>query len=102
MLRQWKASWKLINCLLFSALIPVDWQLILIVVGLVVCVILIGTIIVLILHCRDRIKQPRPRLAQSQDNDIRKYLLINTLRTSSLINVLFCINYASLQMIDRK
>ncbi|XP_051171046.1 irregular chiasm C-roughest protein-like isoform X1 [Leptopilina boulardi] len=53
-------------------LIPVDWQLILIVVGLVVCVILIGTIIVLILHCRDRIKQPRPRLAQSQDNDIQE------------------------------
>ena len=55
------------------ALIPVDWQLILIVIGLVICVILIGVIIALILHCRDRIKQPRPRLAQSQGNDIRKY-----------------------------
>ncbi|KAK0173506.1 hypothetical protein PV328_006692 [Microctonus aethiopoides] len=53
------------------ALIPVDWQLILIIVGLVVCVILIGIIIILILHCRDRIKQPRPRSAQTQENDLQ-------------------------------
>ncbi|XP_011300067.1 irregular chiasm C-roughest protein-like [Fopius arisanus] len=55
------------------ALIPVDWQLILIIVGLVVCLILIGIIIVLILHCRDRIKQPRIRSAQTAENDMRKY-----------------------------
>lgn len=68
-----KILFTLITYFLCLALIPVDWQLILIVVGLVVCVIMIGTIIILILHCRDRIKQPRPRLAHSQDNDIRKY-----------------------------
>ncbi|XP_044574438.1 irregular chiasm C-roughest protein-like isoform X2 [Cotesia glomerata] len=53
------------------ALIPVDWQLILIIVGLVVCIILIGVIIILILHCRDRIKQPRPRSTQAQENDLQ-------------------------------
>ncbi|CAD6241945.1 GSCOCG00009388001-RA-CDS, partial [Cotesia congregata] len=49
----------------------VDWQLILIIVGLVVCIILIGVIIILILHCRDRIKQPRPRSTQAQENDLQ-------------------------------
>ncbi|XP_014298995.1 irregular chiasm C-roughest protein isoform X2 [Microplitis demolitor] len=53
------------------ALIPVDWQLILIIVGLVVCIILIGVIVILILHCRDRIKQPRPRSTQAQENDLQ-------------------------------
>ncbi|XP_044574439.1 irregular chiasm C-roughest protein-like isoform X3 [Cotesia glomerata] len=50
----------------------VDWQLILIIVGLVVCIILIGVIIILILHCRDRIKQPRPRSTQAQENDLQE------------------------------
>ncbi|XP_012280522.1 irregular chiasm C-roughest protein isoform X2 [Orussus abietinus] len=50
----------------------IDWQLILIIVGLVVCVILIGVIIILILHCRDRIKQPRPRPPQTQENDMQE------------------------------
>ncbi|XP_046433643.1 irregular chiasm C-roughest protein-like [Neodiprion fabricii] len=54
------------------ALIPVDWQLILIIGGLVVCVILVGIIVALILHCRDRIKQPRPRTVQAQDNDLQE------------------------------
>ncbi|CAD1476318.1 unnamed protein product [Heterotrigona itama] len=53
-------------------LIPVDWQLILIIGGLVVCVILIGVIIILILQCRDRIKQPRPRTAQTQETDMQE------------------------------
>ncbi|XP_066597961.1 irregular chiasm C-roughest protein-like isoform X2 [Prorops nasuta] len=52
-------------------LIPVDWQLILIIVGLVVCVILIGIIVILILQCRDRIKQPRPKTAQVQETDMQ-------------------------------
>ncbi|KAF7996877.1 hypothetical protein HCN44_002523 [Aphidius gifuensis] len=55
------------------ALIPVDWQLILIIVGLVICVILVVIIIILIIHCRERIKQPRMRSAQAADNDLRKY-----------------------------
>ncbi|XP_014298996.1 irregular chiasm C-roughest protein isoform X3 [Microplitis demolitor] len=50
----------------------VDWQLILIIVGLVVCIILIGVIVILILHCRDRIKQPRPRSTQAQENDLQE------------------------------
>ncbi|KAG5311134.1 KIRR1 protein, partial [Acromyrmex insinuator] len=50
----------------------IDWQLILIIAGLVVCVILIGIIVILILQCRDRIKQPRPRTAQNQETDLRK------------------------------
>ncbi|XP_034936678.1 irregular chiasm C-roughest protein-like isoform X1 [Chelonus insularis] len=54
------------------ALIPVDWQLILIIVGLVVCILLIGIIIILILHCRERIKQPRPRSNQTQDNELQE------------------------------
>ncbi|XP_029674324.1 irregular chiasm C-roughest protein isoform X1 [Formica exsecta] len=53
-------------------LIPVDWQLILIIVGLVVCLILIGIIVILILQCRDRIKQPRPRTAQNQETDMQE------------------------------
>ncbi|EGI57181.1 Kin of IRRE-like protein 1 [Acromyrmex echinatior] len=53
-------------------LIPVDWQLILIIAGLVVCVILIGIIVILILQCRDRIKQPRPRTAQNQETDLQE------------------------------
>ncbi|XP_011863354.1 PREDICTED: irregular chiasm C-roughest protein-like [Vollenhovia emeryi] len=53
-------------------LIPVDWQLILIIGGLVVCVILIGIIVLLILQCRDRIKQPRPRTAQTQETDMQE------------------------------
>ncbi|XP_019700021.2 irregular chiasm C-roughest protein isoform X3 [Harpegnathos saltator] len=53
-------------------LIPVDWQLILIIVGLVVCVVLIGVIVILILQCRDRIKQPRPRTAQAQETDMQE------------------------------
>ncbi|XP_011693793.1 PREDICTED: irregular chiasm C-roughest protein-like [Wasmannia auropunctata] len=53
-------------------LIPVDWQLILIIAGLVVCVILIGIIVILILQCRDRIKQPRPRTAQTQETDMQE------------------------------
>ncbi|KAK1131315.1 hypothetical protein K0M31_017602 [Melipona bicolor] len=51
-------------------LIPVDWQLILIVGGLVLCLVLIGVIITLILQCRERIKQPRPRTAQTQETDM--------------------------------
>ncbi|XP_008201782.1 irregular chiasm C-roughest protein isoform X2 [Nasonia vitripennis] len=50
----------------------VDWQLILIVVGLVVCVILIGIIVILILHCRERIKQPQPKAAQAHENDMQE------------------------------
>ncbi|KAF3429011.1 hypothetical protein E2986_13299 [Frieseomelitta varia] len=50
----------------------IDWQLILIIGGLVVCVILIGVIIILILQCRDRIKQPRPRTAQTQETDMQE------------------------------
>ncbi|XP_034936679.1 irregular chiasm C-roughest protein-like isoform X2 [Chelonus insularis] len=50
----------------------VDWQLILIIVGLVVCILLIGIIIILILHCRERIKQPRPRSNQTQDNELQE------------------------------
>ncbi|XP_015605672.1 irregular chiasm C-roughest protein isoform X2 [Cephus cinctus] len=50
----------------------VDWQLILIIVGLVVCVILIGVIVILILHCRDRIKQPRARSAPSHENEMQE------------------------------
>ncbi|XP_018407414.1 PREDICTED: irregular chiasm C-roughest protein-like [Cyphomyrmex costatus] len=53
-------------------LIPVDWQLILIIAGLVVCVILIGIIVLLILQCRDRIKQPRPRTTQNQETDLQE------------------------------
>ncbi|XP_043279028.1 irregular chiasm C-roughest protein-like [Venturia canescens] len=55
-----------------QTLIPVDWQLILIIVGLIVCVILIGIIVALILHCRDRIKQPRPRSVQTPENDLQE------------------------------
>ncbi|KAG5341335.1 KIRR1 protein, partial [Acromyrmex charruanus] len=50
----------------------IDWQLILIIAGLVVCVILIGIIVILILQCRDRIKQPRPRTAQNQETDLQE------------------------------
>ncbi|OAD61712.1 Irregular chiasm C-roughest protein [Eufriesea mexicana] len=50
----------------------IDWQLILIIGGLVVCVILIGVIIILVLQCRDRIKQPRPRTAQTQETDMQE------------------------------
>ncbi|XP_070161633.1 irregular chiasm C-roughest protein isoform X2 [Polyergus mexicanus] len=50
----------------------IDWQLILIIVGLVVCLILIGIIVILILQCRDRIKQPRPRTAQNQETDMQE------------------------------
>ncbi|XP_011646404.1 irregular chiasm C-roughest protein-like isoform X1 [Pogonomyrmex barbatus] len=53
-------------------LIPVDWQLILIIAGLVVCVILIGIIVILILQCRERIKQPRPRTTQNQETDLQE------------------------------
>ncbi|XP_012232150.1 irregular chiasm C-roughest protein-like isoform X2 [Linepithema humile] len=53
-------------------LIPVDWQLILIIGGLIVCVILIGIIVILILQCRDRIKQPRPRTTQTQETDMQE------------------------------
>ncbi|XP_025269617.1 irregular chiasm C-roughest protein isoform X2 [Camponotus floridanus] len=50
----------------------IDWQLILIIVGLVVCVILIGIIVILILQCRDRIKQPRPRTTPNQETDMQE------------------------------
>ncbi|XP_015186955.1 PREDICTED: irregular chiasm C-roughest protein-like isoform X2 [Polistes dominula] len=50
----------------------IDWQMILIIVGLVVCLILVGIIVLLILQCRDRIKQPRPRTAQTQETDMQE------------------------------
>ncbi|XP_058798126.1 irregular chiasm C-roughest protein-like isoform X3 [Phymastichus coffea] len=52
----------------------VDWQLILIVAGLVICVVLVGIIVILILHCRDRNKQPQPAktVPQGHDNDMQE------------------------------
>ncbi|XP_023314515.1 irregular chiasm C-roughest protein-like isoform X2 [Trichogramma pretiosum] len=51
----------------------VNWQLILIVGGLVVCLVMIGVIVVLIMHCRDRSsKQPPPKAAQAHVPDMRE------------------------------
>ncbi|KAJ8681625.1 hypothetical protein QAD02_017417, partial [Eretmocerus hayati] len=56
------------------ALIPVDWHLILIVAGLVVCVVLVGIIIALILNCRGGSdnKPIQHKTPQVHENDMQE------------------------------
>ncbi|XP_014206544.1 irregular chiasm C-roughest protein-like [Copidosoma floridanum] len=54
------------------ALIPVNWQQILVAVGLVICIVLIGIIIILMVNCwHSAPKQPPPKAAQAHENDIQ-------------------------------